>query len=193
MSFSIRILALLVFIVAMLLWDLRNPPEKRARWKIYFFLLLTGTIGAMFGISVDSITSQISSDYFIYGKGLAPGPGLPGRVLLLGAQAGFSGAVFGGCCYLVAYRFKSSVEDLYPFIPIPLLMGMLWGAMVGVAQYFTNAVSLQDIILLLGADRAKLFVVVWMTHIGVYLGAVLGLIWGCLCIYRKYSRARIQR
>ena len=190
MTFEIRILAIFIFISIMLLWDLRNPPEKRLRLKIYSFLLITGAIGMIFGMAVDTITSRISPDYFIYGKGISIGPMWNCRVLMVGAQAGFSGAVFAGCCFFIANSFRKNVENFYLLIPVPLLISITVGALLGVFQYMTNGIVLDQVTLLLGPDRARLFTTVWMTHIGIYLGAVVGLIGACVRI-RKQSLSSI--
>ncbi len=178
MSYEFRILALFVFIAIMLIFDLRNPPDKRFRFKTYWFILSLGGVGALLGMAIDSITSRISIDYFIYGKGLLAGSMLKRDILALGAKAGFSAGVFAGCFLIMANPLKQHVIHLYRFISIPLLISVLLGFLLGAIQYATNIVFL-DQVSFLGEDHSRLFATVWLIHIGVYLGALLGLLLVC--------------
>jgi hypothetical protein len=185
MSYDLRLLILLLFIGIMLLVDLKNPPQERHRARTYSFILLTGAIGALFGMSVDMLTSQISVDYFVYGKGLSQGQALMGEILALGAKAGFSAAILGGCLFAYFNKDGSSVAHLYKYIPVPLLGSLAAALLFGAFQYYSETVRLNDAVIFFGEHRARFFTLVWVIHIGVYVGAVLGLIGACYNIRKE--------
>lgn len=176
MPYEQRILALFIFIVAMLILDLKNPPFKRSRFKTYFFILSVGMLGAIFGMGVDSITSGISEDYFIYGKGLrlSDHQQFMRDVLILGAKAGFSGALVVGCVFCFFNPLKPDVRHLYYYLTVPLFMSLTFGILFGIIQYVTEIIILAQISFL-GAQRGRLFTSVWMSHVGFYCGGLISL------------------
>jgi len=174
MPFTYRLLALFIFITVMLAVDLRNPPAKRRRFKLYSFILSVGMIGAFFGVGVDSITGAVSPDYFIYGKGLDAGAGLYRNILLLGSKAGFSGALIVGCVLALFNPKKDRVRHLYRYLLLPLVMSIGLGMGFGLVQYYTAWVRLEDVAFW-GARQARLFTTVWMVHVGIYVGALISL------------------
>ncbi len=128
------------------------------------------------GMGVDSVTSRISEDYFIYGKGLrlSDHQQFRGDVLTLGAKAGFSGALIVGCVFCFFNPLKPNVRHLYYYLPVPLFMSLIFGILFGIIQYVTNIIVL-DQISFLGEDRSRLFTSVWMSHIGLYCGGLISL------------------
>lgn len=176
MSYEERLLALFIFMAAMLILDLKNPPLERSRFKAYSFILSVGMLGAIFGMGVDAITSRISEDYFVYGKGLRlSNPQQFMRdALTLGAKAGFSGALFVGCIFCFCNPLKTSVRHLYHYLTVPFLMSLFFGIFFGVIQYVTNSIVLNQI-LFLGEERSRLYATVWMSHLGLYCGGFISL------------------
>jgi len=185
LAWESRFAALLIFVTVMILFDFKNPPEKRRRFKAYSFLLTIGAIGAVFGMLIDSITSRISLEYFISGKGLTDGPQLKRDILLLGAKAGFSGALMVACAFIIANPEKTVTWPLFQFIIVPLCFSVAFAIVLGIFQYATKAVTLEGIEFLLSEPQQRLFTTVWMTHIGLYLGGFIGLLLGCFQIREK--------
>ena len=162
----------------MLVIDLRKPAAERARFRVYSFILIVGALGAVFGMGVDSVTSQLSAEYFIFGKGLAAGSSFTGEVLALGAKAGFSGALLVGCLFSYFNPDKRNVARLYRYLIWPVTFSLAFGAVLGIWQYTSNAVTLEQIAFL-PPEQARMFTSVWMVHAGIYCGALISLPIAC--------------
>lgn len=176
--YEYRILALFVFIGFMLLLDLKNPKDQRLRLKTYGFILLVGILGVLYGICIDSMTSRISPDYFIYGKGVEPGPHFYRDVLMIGMKAGFSGAVVVGVALVVTNPVKKQISPLFRLVGYPLVLSVVTGLLFGILQSLTNIIEVKGV-WPLGELRAQRFANVWVIHIGIYLGGLIGLTIAC--------------
>ncbi|MEX0727846.1 MAG: hypothetical protein WD065_16335 [Planctomycetaceae bacterium] len=171
-----RLLALFTVVVLFLALDLRNPPGQRHRWREYLFLLGCGAITALFGMSVDAVTSRISPEYFIIGKGIAEGDGFALRVAELGAQAGFAGGIIGGGVLLLVNHQPAKALGLFQVIAWPILFaavcGTLAGGVLAVSPFYTLPLACE----LLDSPEAHHMTVVWFVHLGIYIGGTIGLI-----------------
>jgi uncharacterized membrane protein YfcA len=65
--FRVALLLFLMSVVAAIDWG-RNR-QGATRWKEYGFVIVSGVVGALFGLLNDLITSSISPEYFLFGKG----------------------------------------------------------------------------------------------------------------------------
>jgi hypothetical protein len=184
-GFSLRLLALLAALGLFVLYDLRKPPEKRCRLKESGFLLACAAAGALFGMAADSITSSLSPDYFIHGKGIPSGPRFLASVLCLGAQAGCSAAIIGAGILLLFNADPGNVRRLISLSVLPFSLAALCGILLGVLQHQYQAARLPDVEAALGDTAARRFALVWMAHIGIYAGGFLGLVVGCLQARRR--------
>ena len=161
--------------------DLYQKGDQATKFREYGFIIITGIVGAMIGFGNDFITSSISPEYFILGKGLLQGPDLTMRAGLFGLRVGFSAGVIGGAVCLYASRRKSS----YPPTKYSCLLRLLWmpvtGAIAcGVAfplafSKFDPARFSTQLETLLDAGKISRFRQVWWTHLGLYAGLVIGL------------------
>lgn len=108
LPFGLRILVVVCLAVGVVAWDWRRHPQQPTRLYEYSFLLGCGVVGAAFGVVNDLITSSISLDYFVLGKGLAGGEGFRDRVMSLGAQAGFGAGIIGArlTCSTALHSFR---------------------------------------------------------------------------------------
>jgi hypothetical protein len=179
--FPDRIVILLVFMLIVASVDLYRNGAQATRFREYGFILLTGMVGAAVGLVNDLITSSISPEYFILGKGLAEGPNLQAQAGLFGLQVGFSAGVIGGAICLYAGRRKS----MYSPVTYSRLLRMLWMPVAGAIicgiflplafSKFDPAGFSRQLNTLL--DHAKLvrFRQVWWTHVGLYAGMLIGL------------------
>lgn len=75
-SFGARVTCLLVLMALVILVDLARNHSNATRHREYGFILLAGVVAALVGFVNDLITSSISPEFFVYGKGLAAGNGL---------------------------------------------------------------------------------------------------------------------
>lgn len=193
MTYEHRVLLLFAFMAAMLVYDvIKNPPGERHRWRSYGVIVIAGAVGALFGVGVDLCTSQVSVDYFIFGKGIIYDNSFRLNVMKLGLQAGFSAGAVTGCFYVVANADKTRVGYLFPYFILPLLLAMFAGAFLGCFQFQTGWIMQHDVVEALGLSRARYFTTVWMTHVGVYAGGLIGLLLGCFVIWR-HTRAEERR
>ena len=179
-----RLLALTVFISLMLVYDLRHPPGKRYRHREYFFLLATGVAGAVFGLLTDTITSSISPDYFILGKGLSTAADFQLEVWALGAKAGFSGWVLAGGILLVVNRGRAAIGRLFRLMALSFVYSALGATLFGLLQHELRFIQFAEWNLVLGPLSAQGFTLVWCIHLGVYVGAGAGLLLACFRVRR---------
>jgi hypothetical protein len=189
----IALLLVVLSIVATIDW-LRNG-QNATKWKEYGFVIFSGIVGTALGLVNDLITSSISPEYFVFGKGLDPGDGLTLRAVLLGMQAGFSaGAIAGAICL-----YASTRNNGRPPLAYRRLLGFLWRPValapvtaVLLALFFRQldpfglSVQLEDI---LDSQQIERFLTVWRIHAGVYLGLLAGVVW----IISDIARLRRQQ
>jgi hypothetical protein len=179
--FSYRVILLLGLMLVVALADFYRKGPQATKFREYGFIGIAGAIGAAVGLVNDLITSSISPDYFILGKGLEDGPDLRVQAGLFGLQVGFSAGVIGGAICLYASRRKS----VHPPIKCSRLLQMLWmpitGAVLcGIAipltfSKFDPAHFSAQLNGLLDAGKLNRFREVWWTHIGLYFGMIIGL------------------
>ena len=135
-SFLARLGVLLVVLGAILAWDYRRHGAKGTRWREYLFLVAVGLLGAGIGVAHDLVTSSISEDYFVIGKGMNKGVGFRSSVIELGAHAGFFAAVVGAGIYLLANGRRDgtsplSLGRLARLVWKPLVCALLGAAVLG--------------------------------------------------------------
>ncbi|MCA8940990.1 MAG: hypothetical protein KDB80_00405, partial [Planctomycetes bacterium] len=105
--------------------------------------------------------------------------GLYGRALALGAKAGTSaGAIAGAALACVCYRRGIVVpwRRIVAHVFVPVGWAIAGGAIAGLVASLWPPSMLRDAIAeyVPAVDRDG-FVVVWCTHLGLYVGAVTGL------------------
>lgn len=181
-SFSARLILLIGLMATVSLIDWRRNGAAAAKFREYGFILLTGVLGGAVGFCNDLLTSSISPDYFVLGKGLENGPNLRWEAGLLGAQAGFSAGVIGGAVCLFA-TYGKSPANRFAFLK---LAGLLWlpvsaaivGGLIAALCFstFDPAHFSSQLSSLLDPLRIADFRHVWWIHTGLYAGLVLGLV-----------------
>lgn len=171
--------------------------EAANRHKEYGFIWLTGIIGCLAGGINDLITSSISPDYFILGKGLAGGEGFRLRAVLFGVQEGLSAGVIAGaiCVYVARGGSKRPpVEFNFLFrllgrpiccaaagaLLVPVLAGHYDPA--GLALKMSETEQAQTIV--------PAFLRVWWIHTGLYAGLLAGVLWMVAAIMVKRRRSK---
>ena len=188
----IVLLLLLMSLVAAIDW-LWNR-QKATKWNEYGFVIVSGVIGTLFGFLNDLITSSISPEYFIFGKGLDPGEGLTLRAGILGMKAGFSaGAIAGAICLYLSTRDCSC-----PPLAYRRLLGFLWRPVtLAVTTAFILALFFRQLDPLdlsaqlegiLDSQQIERFLTVWWIHSGLYLGLLASVVWIIVDIARLRKR-----
>ncbi|MCO5170180.1 MAG: hypothetical protein M9894_27920 [Planctomycetes bacterium] len=166
----------------------RHGPAARRPGE-YAFLLVAGAVGAAFGLACDQVTSRLSPDYFVEGKGLAPGPGFGRAVVVLSLQAGFTAGVVLGAALLLANQPRPG----RPALPLArLLRRAAWplGGALALAPLGAlllgrlDPLDLRGQVGFLPPARVDALVRVWGAHAGLYAGALLGLAAAALDVRR---------
>lgn len=151
--------------------------RRATRWRSYAFLLAAGALGAAVGAAIDAVTSSLSPEYFVHGKGLPGGESLRGAALRLGAHAGFA----GGCAAAGILLVRNSPRAGVPALPLRrLARGCLLiaisaiagaGLLLALGSALPLGLPFDPGIILPPPSRGR-FALAWWTHIGAYAGAL---------------------
>jgi hypothetical protein len=163
--------------------DWRKHPEDPKRAKEYLFLLYAMLCAIAYGVVHDQITSTISPEYFLAGKGLADDP-RPFRwaVTVLAIHASYGVGLVAGALLLIANnpspsRPQLAYRELAPLALLPLAFAAALAVAGGVADLgdpFHLERKLKGVV---APPRTARFLFVWGVHAGSYAGAVIGLAW----------------
>ncbi|MCP4374711.1 MAG: hypothetical protein GY794_00810 [bacterium] len=192
--FWVRFAALIAFLASVAGIDLWYRRQRATRWKEYLFILATGCAGAVFGAMTDMVTSSISPEYFIFGKGL-PAEGIRWSAMTLGLQAGFSaGAIAGALCLFIGVRKLNDSRISLPTVAMfawrPFVLAVIFAAVFPFAFVWFDPLGLvESFTKPLGAESAEKFLTVWHIHLGVYLGLTVGAGWMIVKIRRISNTA----
>jgi hypothetical protein len=176
-----RVILLVGLTIIGVVVDFWRYGREASRYREYGFVWIAGMLGGAIGFLNDCLTSSISPDYFIVGKGLEPGNDLRLRAGVYGFEAGLSAGVIGGavCLFARARKAGFSAQQMRRLI-IALWMPASAAILLGIALPLI-AGGLDPIGLsarldsLLTANKIILFRRVWWIHTGLYLGLILGL------------------
>lgn len=180
-NFANRVLLLFTLMAIVAIVDFKRKGREASKYREYGFILIAGVAGALAGFANDLITSSISPEYFIFGKGLELGDDLRCRAGIFGAKEGLSAGIIAGAVCLFAIGQKTSLSGAQ----LRSLLARLWmplggAALVGVTlplgagsfDPFHLAAKLES---LLNGEQIGRFLRVWWIHTGLYAGLVLGL------------------
>jgi hypothetical protein len=184
-----RIPLLGVFLVAGVIYDRWRHGAEGRRAKEYTLLLGCGLLGALIGLLQDLISIRVSPDYFVVGKGIERDADFTRQVLLLGTYAGFiAGLVLGGLLLLVNQpRATRGVIGYRALLArgVPRTLGLAFlGVPLGLFIGPNSPLRAQVGRNLLQGDSLERFLQVWGMHYGLYGGAVLGVIWALVSVWR---------
>jgi hypothetical protein len=172
--------------------DFRKFGRESRRIREYGFVLAKVLATALFAAIHDLLTSSISPEYFIAGKGLAADH-IRLRAMWLGAQAALAPGALLGVSLTIANnpskRLRQlSYRTLFGYFRFPII-GALSGALVlGLCGFFDLRNLTPD---LLGSiESPQRFLVVWGIHWGTYIGGFCGL---CVAVvYLRKGRQALQ-
>ncbi len=181
-----RLLIIAAACLGFLALDLLKPRGQRKRWREYLFLIGSGVATALFGAVVDSVTSTISPEYFLLGKGLATTSW--SEVSLFGLQAGFGPGIIGGAVLLFANPHPQHALRLFRTLSIPLGGALLGGVVAGLLYHQFPLFVHPAVSGLLARPPAIAFTTVWVIHLGIYVGGLAGLVWAVVRL--RCDRAR---
>jgi hypothetical protein len=181
-AFSSRVVLLLGLMAVAAGVDLWRNGKSARRHREYGFICIAGILGGLVGFANDCITSSISPDYFIFGKGLEPGNDLRWRAGVYGFQAGLSAAAVGGavCLFVRARTAGFSMHQMRRLIQalwMPLVGAVLLGLALPVIAGNLDPMGLRTRLdTLINEEQIIRFRKVWWIHTGLYSGLVAGLV-----------------
>jgi len=177
------------------LLDVTRRGRSATRHREYAFWISCAIVGAVFGAATDAMTSRISVDYFVLGKGLdGDSARFAQEVLALGASAGSSAGFVVGGALLIANNPRRDVPQLEYGALLRLLIAPILGAltMALLLDAFSNwdVQGLGPELRRILAERdVRRFLRVQRLHAGLYLGGV----GGTVLAFRAVSSRRRQQ
>lgn len=194
--FSYRVALLLGLMAAAAMVDFWRRGKEASKYREYAFIWIAGVLGGFVGFANDCVTSSISPDYFILGKGLEPGNDLRWRAGMFGFKAGLSAGIIGGavCLFARTRNSRLSTEQMSGLLralwmPVAgaVLLGLALPVIAGGFDPLGLSASLNS---LLDANQIVRFRSVWWIHTGLYAGLVLGL---AAMMFRKKTKVGFIR
>jgi hypothetical protein len=179
--FLYRVALLLVLTAIGAIADWRRKGAESSRYLEYAFVWIAGLVGGTVGFLNDCVTSSISPDYFILGKGLEPGSDLRWRAGAYGFEAGLSAGIIGGAvCLFTRPKKAAMTRQAFAGLVKKLWMPVLGAVVVGslaplVARGFDPLNFAAQLSILLKPEQIELFRRVWWIHTGLYAGMMIGL------------------
>jgi hypothetical protein len=138
--------------------------------------------------------SPLSPDYFILGKGIAAGEGFQQRVAALGLRAGIGPGILIGAVYAYV-NLRASEGSSLPTSRLAAQFGKPFALAVAFAVLLPSLLGSWDplgfrpvLARAIPAEGVRDFLRAWWIHVGLYLGALLGLVWGAIAIHRGRCR-----
>ena len=184
-----RIGLLIVFAVAAILYDrLRRRGNTDRQWE-YGFLFFAGILGAVYGALHDAITVSLSPEYFELGKRLTADTKLTLSAMILGAQAGFSASAIA--CAIWHYALRKTpppqrCHTMLRLIWVPFAMAGLFALFMPLAFGHKDPLHLgTGLFFVMDREAIVPFLAVWWTHLGSYIGLVLGLLTAIVISIRR--------
>jgi hypothetical protein len=195
MNFFSR-LALLIALMAVVAWfDWRRYAAAATKWREYSFLLLAGILGGIVGMSLDNATATLSPHFYTLGKGLSAEKDFRWQVTEFGLHAGMVAGLLIGGIYLIANNPRSNrpglpYRRLLKFAVYPILGIAIVVPMTTPLVCYADPLALKgDLSYILSPPQLQAFLAVWGINIGVYLGGILGIIWGVVHIRKARGRS----
>lgn len=178
--FELRLALLLGLLAVAATLERLARGEAATRWREYLVLLAFGLVGCVVGVGVDQVTSRVSPEYFVFGKGLDAGPGLGRAVVRLSLEAGLSAGLVLGALLLVANGSpgRAPPASLLRLSAWPVLLGLALAPAGALVARLVDPFGLERFLDGLVDDPAarRRFAVVHGAHGGLYLGALAGTI-----------------
>lgn len=193
-----------IFIVLAIV-DYRANRTRATRWREYLFLLICVACALAYGILNDLVTSRISVEYFLFGKGVAERMSadaaahpesnrlaLDLQAIRIGALATWSAGLIAGAAMLMtnslSARPRLKMRRMLVLIPVIAAGAIACAAIgggLGASGFLTRFST--DFAEMVARDemRPARFMAVFGIHLGGYAGGMLGLIASCVVIWKR--------
>lgn len=185
-----RLPALCAFLALGIAYDRWRHGSAGRRAREYALLLACGALGGLAGVMQDQVSLRISPDFFVFAKGVKPGPNFAWRASAVGLHAGLFAGLLAGGLLLLVNQPRPARAELGPLRLIRLAgprilalaaLGVPLGYSVG--PHLPLREFLEDF-----HGDPEAFLRVWGMHIGLYAGALIGLPWALVATWRLRGR-----
>ena len=182
-----RIVVGLTILALLLASDLRKHGSKSTRLREYGFILVAVSTTVVYATIHDLITSNISPEYFLAGKGLPPDH-LTLRAAWLGARAAIGPGALIGASLVIANnptQNRMSLDYLtlfrsFRWIAAVALLTSIGFGLLGACDVRNLTPTFEG-----GLEQPRRFIAVWGIHWGTYVGGLVGL---CIAITNNVRR-----
>jgi membrane associated rhomboid family serine protease len=201
-----RVVAGILVLAGLAIWDRRRNREKATRWREYLFLVAATLVAMAYGVINDQITSRISWEYFYYGKELEEKLGQatpPDRARLsweaakIGMMATWSAGLVAGVALLLANNPKKdrrqlSYRELVGVLPRLLVITIAFAVMGGILGYLGALTFIGDDFRVMVQEdlfRPRRFMCAYGVHLGGYVGGAVAIVYSVWRVRRLRARA----
>jgi hypothetical protein len=208
-SLPLRIAVGVTVLSLFALFEIRERGWRDARrWREYGFLLACVAIAIAYGICNDLVTSRISPEYFLFFKGAvehvsneaAAHPELHRgeldlQAIRIGTLATWTAGLIAGALLLTANSIGRwpalSLPRLARFVPLMFVLAIICAVTLGFIGYHGGlawmSVDFREMVL---RDEMRPYhlMCVYGVHLGGYLGALIGLVFGIIRIFISRRR-----
>ena len=188
--FSYRVATLLALMALVAGIDRWRRGAQSVRYLEYGYIVVCGVVGSAIGAANDFVTSGISPEYFIIGKGLNnAGP----EAVVLGLKTGFSGGVIAGAlCLFATGRRRPRFARMLRLLVLPVASALLAGAGLGLLCGGLDPMGwATQLAGVMSAQQLAHFQRVWWIHTGLYSGLGLGVL-SMIVIIRRHGQVVIS-
>ena len=175
-----RLGILVLCIAAMVTYDLIRKKDL-TRLKEYSVIILASLLTGVFGIIMDMITSEISPEYFLYGKGIHA----KHDIIIMGCFAGISAGFVLTAILVFINRKNSRKFYILKYLPFCFILSVLFAAVMGFVRYHLLSYQFEDLEIIMKPMEIRRFMTVWFIHLGIYIGGVVGVILAGFIIWKK--------
>ncbi|MBD2196325.1 MULTISPECIES: hypothetical protein [Calothrix] len=187
--YQYRLLILFSLMGLVIAYDYWRHPTNPKKFKEYLFLILSGLMGAVFGVINDQITCTLSPAYFYYFKNVPYDSSFRWQVSQVGFEAGFFAGFFSYGIFLIINQKRKLPlphHQLIKMAKYPIAWAIVLAPITGLIFYYLQfPFFVEQIQPIAEPTEIPKFILVWGIHIGLYLGAVLGIVHGAVKIRRR--------
>jgi hypothetical protein len=205
-----RVVVGVCILLTLMIVDLMRNRSRATRWREYLFLLICVAAAMVYGMLNDQITSDISWEYFYYGKELDKvlGPDIPPdraamrwQAAKIGAMATWSVGLILGVAILIANNprrdrpqlaFRQLLKLLVPVIVITFAFAAIFGMLGWCGLLNWMGEDFRDL-WRANVWRPRHFSATYGVHLGGYVGGSIGGIFAVARVITLRSAKRASK
>jgi hypothetical protein len=190
-----RALLAAAFLITFAGIDFLRNRERATRWREYLFWVLCGAAGSVFAVLNDLVTSRLSKEYFVVGKGLPveDSAGFVWEVVAFATRVGFvAGLVIGGALLVAnnpAPRLRPlRYRTLAGYLLLPLAAALVTAPLVATIRSWDVQALGGELRQSLSEEDVQAFLRVQRIHVGLYAGGCAGTVAAAVAVGRRRRR-----